>query len=294
MSLVLSVCAAWFAFMAVLYFLICRFIFESRWGRNLPKLRLMSSARARTRKEMFRMMAVFGLFMSAVLWLTVHAARLVPNLLAHYSTALVFMVVWVLVLSARRSQGDGYRKYVTPLSFAGMAAGAFVSYVWTTHQNWLVSVACAIMIAAFMLSAFRDITARQCAALSAGMLLFDVKSVFVTKEMQELASHATGGGFIGMVPVPSGLSAASLPIFQIGMGDIFFPGLIIVLSYRMYGSKGAVGTVIGYVIGLATTVAALLFFNLMQPATLYLIPATFVAYWLVGLLSQPSAELSPA
>jgi signal peptide peptidase-like protein 2B len=119
------------------------------------------------------------------------------------------------------------------------------------------------------------------------MFFFDIFWVFISPlifQQSVMVTVATGGGTGESVPmllrVPS-LTDALGNDRLLGFGDIALPGLLVsylrrhdLLSKRRLPEGYFLPALIGYFIGLCTTICALVIMHMGQPALLYLVPGT--------------------
>lgn len=155
-----------------------------------------------------------------------------------------------------------------------------VSLLWLLWPNWLtLDIAGACIVIVFLVN-IRSISFRSATIISGIVIVYDVVSVFGTGVMQKVAM-----GILGSVPmlfvVPKHLTLASERAFALGLGDVVVPGILIMIALREaknYATpKIGWSAILGYVCGGILTYSILFIFKTGQPATLYLIPATFFA-----------------
>jgi len=121
--------------------------------------------------------------------------------------------------------------------------------------------------------------------LLTGLFFYDIFWVFGTEVMVAVAK-----GLNAPVKIlfPKALGVKPLPLSMLGLGDIVIPGIFVALMLRFDAKQGLhhmpyfYSNMAGYVLGLATTVAVMHFFDAAQPALLYLVPACVGASMLMA------------
>jgi signal peptide peptidase-like protein 3 len=108
------------------------------------------------------------------------------------------------------------------------------------------------------------------------------------------ALAAKGNELPALIGFPASLALAARPVMMLGLGDIVIPGLAVMIGFREARRHGramlAAGPWIGWLVGLAVTVAVMCATGKPQPATLYLVPTTLggliLASWRTGLRKE--------
>ncbi len=151
---------------------------------------------------------------------------------------------------------------------------------WIFHPSWLTFDVAASAAVLWMLVSVSIANFGTAMITSGGVMIYDAISVFQTHKMIELVK-ATSGIPI-MVMQPSSLSLHAQITFAMGLGDIVLPGLVVMFAFRAAkrcgGKAIAVGTILGYVMGLFATLLALHITGSPQPATIYLMPGVLIGY----------------
>jgi minor histocompatibility antigen H13 len=120
-----------------------------------------------------------------------------------------------------------------------------------------------------------------CTLLS-GLFLYDIFWVFGTDVMVTVAKSFDAP--IKLLFPKNLITGDASQYSMLGLGDIVIPGIFIALLLRFDSKKGKsqgksfskvyfFATFIGYIVGLATTMAVMHIFEHAQPALLYLVPA---------------------
>ncbi|KAK9852089.1 hypothetical protein WJX84_002949 [Apatococcus fuscideae] len=112
--------------------------------------------------------------------------------------------------------------------------------------------------------------------LLSGLFFYDIFWVFCTPVMVSVAKSFDAPIKLLFPRLPAG--SEKMPFAMLGLGDIVIPGIFVALilrydASRHFKSKYFVSAFGGYVLGLATTIAVMVFFNAAQPALLYIVPA---------------------
>jgi len=135
------------------------------------------------------------------------------------------------------------------------------------------------------------------AILLCGLFLYDIFWVFCTPVMVSVATS-----FVAPIKLlfPRALDLASTgerPFSMLGLGDIVVPGIFVAILLRFDNQRNNKGKsyfrygMIGYVLGLATTIVVMNVFNAAQPALLYIVPGVLGAVGLRSVLYKETDEL---
>jgi hypothetical protein len=122
-------------------------------------------------------------------------------------------------------------------------------------------------------------------------MAFDFFAVFYSMQMQKLA-QISGNNSGVMIVIPEGISPEAQGVLATGVGDLVFPGLIIMLAYRTYGKLGAAGSISGYLLGMIITLVVLFYSDFPQPATIYLIPMTYAGFGVATLIKKREVAIN--
>lgn len=217
--------------------------------------------------------AVFVL-MSVILLGTYMLMKTVGDPRVYLSVFLVFVMTYCFIAHLRG--GVAWAQVSWGILIDLLVAG-LVCCVWLSYPNWMTANLFGIVVGMRLLVIYRNVSLQLCLALSIGIITYDALHVFGTRIMQEVASN-TGASALGLLTIPSSLSVSAVPLMQIGLGDLVFPGFIVMVAYRIGKVWSAAGAIIGYVVGMGLTLWVNIHFNFPQPATIYLIPATFLGY----------------
>ncbi|MBI3633935.1 MAG: hypothetical protein HY226_06650 [Candidatus Vogelbacteria bacterium] len=180
---------------------------------------------------------------------------------------------------------------------ASVLMSVALNFGWYVYPNWITIDFIALFMGVQMLVAYRNITLKQSAILSFGIMGYDALMVFGTGLMQKVAEGAATGGKVlipVLVMIPKTLSINSSNQFMLGLGDIVLPGFIVMcalrLAVRHRSLSLAIGAWLGYVAGSIMALTMLFIFKFPQPATIYLMPGTFLglllAAWWNGLVDK--------
>lgn len=158
-----------------------------------------------------------------------------------------------------------------------LAAAVIFLLAWSHYRNWLVHDSGFVIAAAFILMGARNIPLRVCAMVSSGVLIYDAIAVFGTGHMTDFAQRI-GFDSVFLAQVPVGIALSSKLAFGLGLGDILVPGWTILVAGRRHGWTGAIFAIAGNLLGHVATLLALHQFHAAQPATIYLVPFTFLGF----------------
>lgn len=189
------------------------------------------------------------------------------------------------------------------------SSGLVILYLFTRH--WIASNVIALSLSLSSISMLSLDSFQTGGIMLMGLFLYDIFWVFGTNVMVSVAR-----GFDGPIKIvwPKNLFAglidnnAKWQMTMLGLGDIVIPGIFVALSLRfdqhLYAKKHPKSlitkndtdfpkpyfraTMIGYVVGLATTMGVMHFTKAAQPALLYLSPACILS---VGLRALQRGEL---
>ena len=93
------------------------------------------------------------------------------------------------------------------------------------------------------------------------------------------------------------LVSSERPFSMLGLGDIVVPGIFVAILLRFDNQRENKGKtyfyygMVGYVLGLATTILVMNIFNAAQPALLYIVPGVLGAVGVRSLLYKETTEL---
>jgi minor histocompatibility antigen H13 len=168
---------------------------------------------------------------------------------------------------------------VTTHELVGIALGAPVALLYLYTRHWALNNIIGVAFSVFALESIPVSSFPVGYLLLGGMFFFDIFFVFGTDVMVTVA-RGIDAPIKLLFPKPNGEFSI------LGLGDIILPGVFISLAYRydfflrVNKKTGPYyrNTIIGYVLGLATTVAIMLAFDTPQPALLYLVPAVLLAH----------------
>eukprot|EP00238_Polyblepharides_amylifera_P008247 CAMPEP_0196588238 /NCGR_PEP_ID=MMETSP1081-20130531/59942_1 /TAXON_ID=36882 /ORGANISM="Pyramimonas amylifera, Strain CCMP720" /LENGTH=399 /DNA_ID=CAMNT_0041910683 /DNA_START=314 /DNA_END=1513 /DNA_ORIENTATION=- len=139
--------------------------------------------------------------------------------------------------------------------------------------------------------------------LLAGLFVYDIFWVFCTPVMVSVAKNFDAPikllfPRVASILGDSAASAAARPFSMLGLGDIVVPGIFVAILLRFDcqhqggRSKGFFyAAIVGYVIGLVTTISVMHLFQAAQPALLYIVPSVFLSVLFQALVSGKSRAL---
>jgi presenilin-like A22 family membrane protease len=176
------------------------------------------------------------------------------------------------------------RKVLEPRKYSeigGLVFSCAVTFLWLFCSNWLVLNVVALLLALPVLAIMSKLTFKQCFLLSFAIVAYDIVSVFGSGIMQEVAVNAENTPAFLSVPTEF-INGPNM----IGLGDIVLPGLTVMLAFRKARDCAlpflGYASFAGYVIGSIAAGIVCVYFNVAQPATLYLVPAVIGAFILTA------------
>jgi len=146
------------------------------------------------------------------------------------------------------------------------------SFIWTIYLSNVYGLVFAILITLYLAGLFNWKTTAVFGVLITAM---DIILVLVTKTMVQAASAAVSLSLpvlvqLPLVPVIS--TGAGLLVLGLGLGDFFFAGLLAIQTYKKYGKRLAVASVVGMTISFSIFEALILTYNIGAfPGTLMII-----------------------
>lgn len=180
---------------------------------------------------------------------------------------------------------EAFEFVVTGHEVVGILLGAPVSLLYMITRYWVLNNLIGVSFAVFALESIPISTFKVGYLLLGGMFCFDIFFVFGTDVMVTVA-RGIDAPIKLLFPKPNG------EFSLLGLGDIILPGVFITLAYRydfflrINRKEGCYyrNCMIGYVLGMATTVFIMLAFDAPQPALLYLVPAVLLSHAVTAVL----------
>ena len=146
------------------------------------------------------------------------------------------------------------------------------SFIWTYYLSNVYGLVFAILITLYLAGLFNWKTTAVFGVLITAM---DIILVLVTKTMVQAASAAASLSLpvlvqLPLVPVIS--TGTGMLVIGLGLGDFFFAGLLAVQTYKKYGKRLAIASVVGMAISFSIFEALILTYNVGAfPGTLMII-----------------------
>jgi len=165
-----------------------------------------------------------------------------------------------------------YVGIVAPAVFVLLYVFLRNSFVWTSYLSNVYGLVFAILITLYLAGLFNWKTTAVFGVLITAM---DIILVLVTKTMVQAASAAASLSLpvlvsLPLVPVIS--TGTGLLLLSLGLGDFFFAGLLAIQTYKKYGKRLAIASVVGMTISFSIFEAAILTYNIGAfPGTLMII-----------------------
>ncbi|KAI8339393.1 signal peptide peptidase-domain-containing protein [Chlamydoabsidia padenii] len=226
------------------------------------------------------------------------------------TTLLKHIQPYKLTLSTKGK--DIYKMKLTWVHFLllGLSVGLTVFYSFT--KNWIASNAFGLAFSVNAIQLLSLDSFKTGMILLSGLFLYDIFWVFGTEVMVSVAKN-----FDAPIKViwPRDFIAylvdadAKTTFAMLGLGDIVIPGIFVALCLRYdrhiswkknpsgsfrstnFGKPYFTSCLIAYILGLATTMAVMHFFNAAQPALLYLSPACILSVLITGAVRGELSEV---
>ena len=185
-------------------------------------------------------------------------------------------------------------KLTVPLLISSLVAASVIVLYFTSQRAWYLNNILAIC---FCLQGIRNFSVgsfQVAAILLIGLFFYDIFWVFGTEVMVKVATNLDGPIKL-LLPRDSleiNPETGKLNLSLLGLGDIVIPGFFLSLMLRFdfhlakltdfdpinvehasFPKPYFIATLCGYILGLATTLGVMFWFNAAQPALLYLVPA---------------------
>jgi hypothetical protein len=146
------------------------------------------------------------------------------------------------------------------------------SFVWTYYLSNVYGLVFAILITLYLASLFNWKTTAVFGVLITAM---DVVLVLVTKTMVQAATAAASLGLpvlVSLPLVPLIMTGTGLLPVSLGLGDFFFAGLLAIQTFKKYGKRLAIASVVGMTISFSLFEAFILTYRIGGfPGTLMII-----------------------
>jgi hypothetical protein len=146
------------------------------------------------------------------------------------------------------------------------------SSIWTYYLSNVYGLIFAILITLYLAGLFNWKTTAVFGVL---ITVMDIILVLVTKTTVQAANAAVSLSLpvlVSLPLVPLISTGAGLLILSLGLGDFFFAGLLAIQTYRKYGKRLAVASVVGMTISFSIFEALILTYNVGAfPGTLMII-----------------------
>jgi hypothetical protein len=146
------------------------------------------------------------------------------------------------------------------------------SFIWTSYLSNVYGLIFAILITLYLAGLFNWKTTAVFGVLITAM---DIVLVLVTKTMVQAANAAASLSLpvlVSLPLVPLITTGTGLLMLELGLGDFFFAGLLAIQTYKKYGKRLAVASVVGMTISFSIFEALILTYNIGAfPGTLMII-----------------------
>ena len=189
----------------------------------------------------------------------------------------VFFIVAGWVASYRVSENilpmekDLHKKIISIL------IACSVILCWIFCKNWLTNNIIAVILFCYISLNIPRISMKLAITICVGLVIFDIIVVYYTDIMASVIGTAISNDTPNIINIPT----VNKQIF-IGLGDIFFPFFLV--REEFYLSKihnlpkikkipiAPMLLLFGHIIGIILSIFSMLYFQIMQPALIYIIP----------------------
>jgi len=193
----------------------------------------------------------------------------------------------------------------TPSEIIALVLGAIFSIIYFKTKHWALNNIFGISFCIQGIERVSIGSFKIGAILLTGLFFYDIFWVFGTEVMVTVAKSFDGPIKL-LFPRAWATETAKAQFSMLGLGDIVIPGVFVALLLRFDAQKAGEKTfkdhasfsrpyfnsaIIGYILGLLTTVFVMYYFNAAQPALLYLVPACLGASLIVGLVKSEISSL---
>lgn len=152
------------------------------------------------------------------------------------------------------------------------------------YPNWLTTDLLALSGLVCLLMLIADVHRTVLTIISVAIFLHDIKSVYFSDTMIELVEHNDLLLLPLVVTIPEGLSLASEPFMQIGLGDLAIPGIWAMLAWRQAKEMNqpliVISTFSGIALGWVASLTVLFTTGHPVPAMMTLMPCTMAGFYL--------------
>jgi len=170
-----------------------------------------------------------------------------------------------------------------PQAVAGLGAAALCTW-YCLAKHWIANNLLGLSFAVQALEFLSVGSVQIGAILLCGLFVYDVFWVFCTPVMVAVAkSFDAPIKLLFPRMLASLLTGEERPFSMLGLGDIVVPGVFVALLLRYDHERGAKGyplfraALVGYALGLMTTIVVMNWFDAAQPALLYIVPGVLLS-----------------
>jgi hypothetical protein len=146
------------------------------------------------------------------------------------------------------------------------------SFVWTYYLSNAYGLVFAILITLYLAVLF---TWKTTVVFGAVLTIMDIILVLVTKTMVQAASAVMSLGLpvlVSLPLVPLITTGGGLLLMSLGLGDFFFAGLLAIQTFKQYGKRSAIVSIVAMIVSFSLFEAAILTSRIRAfPGTLMII-----------------------
>lgn len=218
----------------------------------------------------FLAMSVLLGAVALVAWMSQDAIRVIALMTTTF-------MIWILIAAQTNAGYSSVQFWIGTIA----AAWLLVARLWWP-DNWVWGGIASLLATASMILAYRTVRFRLLAIVSAGLFAYDAVHVYGTGLMMTVAESSGGATSSLMVAIPQSAAVESAASYQVGLGDIGFPGLWMMLAFRMADAHArpivALTTIAGIVLGWIATIATCELTQHPVPALIFLVPGAALGY----------------
>ena len=252
------------AFSAILYwFLIYQYKKDYEFG--ILGERIFNRAEEKRINPVLVVVATFAFFACAIV-ATKHLLRLLGYHLEYLYTPILIVACWTFIRDLKPIRERRDNKLVALFTWV---MSVFLGIAWFMYPIWWTYDVLAFIVGINAVKAIAPVNLRYLLYFMIGILLYDVWGVFLSQDIVEVVQKTAEVSGIS----PPAVVLVPFTNRMLGVGDIVFPGLVIVSVIK---SQIATFAFIGFGAGLAMTLFIFYVSGTPLPALLFLMPSTFI------------------
>ncbi len=211
------------------------------------------------------------------------SAAVTPNFMFY----MIFFIIMTSVSATLRGEFGMIKPVRALVASVALSAMAY----WVFSPNWLSASLLGIVIVLSIVYGVEYTTRITCVpfwSMAIVLLIlafgYDMIQVFATKNMQSGMQNVIGEWMPMMIYIPQSLSLDAPVGMILGLGDIAFPAMLVVVAGRAAQRVGVPqlyrAAVAGYMLGLMLAGVTLVLFSVGQPVLIFVVPMITLFVWL--------------